>query len=245
MKDTLLDIVKHTHALGFLNLVKIVSDDKESTIESMADDRSVIMKGKFHKPIGIDGTFGMPQLNKLDILLKVPEYKDGATITVSTRAKDGKDYPTGLHFENANGDFKNDYRFMNAEIIEEKLKTVKFRGVNWDIEFEPSMAAVTRLTYQVQANSEETSFIAKTDGTDLKFYFGDHSTHAGEFIFQPGVSGTLDKNWAWPVAQVLQILKLAESSTVKMHISNEGALQLTVDSGIGEYQFILPAQSKQ
>jgi|TARA_B100001287_G_C22596956_1_gene488548 hypothetical protein len=244
MKDTLLDIVKHTHALGFLNLVKIVSDDKESTIESMADDRSVIMKGKFHKPIGIDGTFGMPQLNKLDILLKVPEYKDGATITVSTRAKDGKDYPTGLHFENANGDFKNDYRFMNAEIIEEKLKTVKFRGVNWDIEFEPSMAAVTRLTYQVQANSEETSFVAKTDGTDLKFYFGDHSTHAGEFIFQPGVSGTLDKNWAWPVAQVLQILKLAESSTVKMHISNEGALQLTVDSGIGEYQFILPAQSK-
>ena len=244
MKDTLLDIVKHTHALGFLNLVKIVSDDKESTIESMADDRSVIMKGKFHKPIGIDGTFGMPQLNKLDILLKVPEYKDGATITVSTRAKDGKDYPTGLHFENANGDFKNDYRFMNAEIIEEKLKTVKFRGVNWDIEFEPSMAAVTRLTYQVQANSEETSFVAKTDGTDLKFYFGDHSTHAGEFIFQPGVSGTLDKNWAWPVAQVLQILKLAESSTVKMHISNEGALQLTVDYGIGEYQFILPAQSK-
>jgi len=244
MKDTLLDIVKHTHALGFLNLVKIVSDDKESTIESMADDRSVIMKGKFHKPIGIDGTFGMPQLNKLDILLKVPEYKDGATITVSTRAKDGKDYPTGLHFENKNSDFKNDYRFMNAEIIEEKLKTVKFRGVNWDIEFEPSMAAVTRLTYQVQANSEETSFIAKTDGTDLKFYFGDHSTHAGEFIFQPGVSGTLDKNWAWPVAQVLQILKLAESSTVKMHISNEGALQLTVDSGIGEYQFILPAQSK-
>ena len=106
------------------------------------------------------------------------------------------------------------------------------------------MAAVTRLTYQVQANSEETSFIAKTDGTDLKFYFGDHSTHAGEFIFQAGVSGTLDKNWAWPVAQVLQILKLAESSTVKMHISNEGALQLTVDSGIGEYQFILPAQSK-
>ena len=244
MKDTLLDIVKHTHALGFLNLVKIVSDTKETTIESMADDRSVIMKGKFHKPIGIDGTFGMPQLNKLDILLKVPEYKDGATITVSTRAKDGKDYPTGLHFENANGDFKNDYRFMNAEIIEEKLKTVKFRGVNWDIEFEPSMAAVTRLTYQVQANSEETSFVAKTDGTDLKFYFGDHSTHAGEFIFQPGVSGTLDKNWAWPVAQVLQILKLAESSTVKMHVSNEGALQLTVDSGIGEYQFILPAQSK-
>ena len=117
MKDTLLDIVKHTHALGFLNLVKIVSDDKESTIESMADDRSVIMKGKFHKPIGIDGTFGMPQLNKLDILLKVPEYKDGATITVSTRAKEGKDYPTGLHFENAGGDFKTKSNFLSLYTV--------------------------------------------------------------------------------------------------------------------------------
>ena len=245
MKDTLLDIVKHTHTLGFLNLVKIVSDSKETTIESMADDRSVIMKGKFHKPVaGIDGTFGMPQLNKLDILLKLPEYKDNAKITVTTKDKDGMKYPSGLLFENTNGDFKNDYRFMNAEIIEEKLKSVKFRGVTWDIEFEPKMPDVDRLSQQVQASSEETSFIAKTDGTDLKFYFGDHSTHAGEFIFQPNVTGILDKNWAWPVAQVLQILKLAETSTLKMHLSNEGALQITVDSGIGEYQFILPAQSK-
>jgi hypothetical protein len=37
---------------------------------------------------------------------------------------------------------------------------------------------------------------------------------------------------------------LAESSSLKIHLSNEGALQITVDSGIGEYQFILPAQSK-
>lgn len=88
MKDTLLDIVKHTHTLGFLNLVKIVSDSKETTIESMADDRSVIMKGKFHKPVaGIDGTFGMPQLNKLDILLKVPEYKDNAKLQLPLEIK--------------------------------------------------------------------------------------------------------------------------------------------------------------
>ena len=45
--------------------------------------------------------------------------------------------PTGIHFENEKGDFKNDYRFMNAEIINEKLKTVKFKGVKWDVEIEP------------------------------------------------------------------------------------------------------------
>ena len=34
-------------------------------------------------------------------------------------------------------DFKNDYRFMSTEPINEKLKSVKFKGTTWDIEFEP------------------------------------------------------------------------------------------------------------
>ena len=42
------------------------------------------------------------------------------------------------YFENATKDFKNDYRFMNAEIINEKLKTVKFKGASWDVEVQPN-----------------------------------------------------------------------------------------------------------
>ena len=75
------------------------------------------------------GVFGMPQLNKLDIHLKCPEYKDKANISVMNGTRNGAETPTGIHFENEKGDFKNDYRFMNAEIINEKLKTVKFKGV--------------------------------------------------------------------------------------------------------------------
>jgi hypothetical protein len=246
MRDILLDIVKHTHSLGFIQNVKIEGNDgSETNIEAMDDDRSVVLKGKLHNPVtDLKGTIGLGKLGVLSGYLNFEGYNDASSkINVVKRTRNEQEVAEELEFVSTKG-YSASYRFMVSQLIEEKLKTVKFRGVNWDIEFEPSMAAVTRLTYQVQANSEETSFVAKTDGTDLKFYFGDHSTHAGEFIFQPGVSGTLDKNWAWPVAQVLQILKLAESSTVKMHISNEGALQLTVDSGIGEYQFILPAQSK-
>ena len=33
MIDILKDIVKHTHGLGFLDLVKITGDDKETAIE--------------------------------------------------------------------------------------------------------------------------------------------------------------------------------------------------------------------
>ena len=46
MKDFLQDLVSHTHSLGFLPLVKISASDKETTIESMAEDRSVILNAK-------------------------------------------------------------------------------------------------------------------------------------------------------------------------------------------------------
>ena len=81
MIDILKDIVKHTHGLGFLDLVKITGDDKETIIDSMAEDRSVILQGSFHKPQAeMNGTFGMPQMGKLDIHLKCPEYKEKANI---------------------------------------------------------------------------------------------------------------------------------------------------------------------
>ena len=83
-----------------------------------------------------------------------------------------------------------------------------------------------------------------TDGDAIKFKFGDASSHAGEFTFATGITGKLDKTWAWPVAQVTQILKLIESNECEMSFSDDGALQITLDSGMAKYQYILPAQSK-
>ena len=60
-----------------------------------------------------------------------------AKIEVKSAERNGKTIPTHIHFENAGKDFKNDYRFMSTEIINEKLKSVKFKGTTWDIEFEP------------------------------------------------------------------------------------------------------------
>ena len=90
MIDILRDIVKHTHGLGFLDLVKIAGTSDETTIDSMAEDRSVILQGSFHKPQSeMVGTFGMPQLNKLDIHLKCPEYKEKAKISVLKAQRNG------------------------------------------------------------------------------------------------------------------------------------------------------------
>ncbi len=68
------------------------------------------------------------------------------------------------------------------------------RPVAWHVEFEPSVANIQRLKFMAQANAEELNFTAKTEGTDLKLFFGDHSSHAGNFVFQAGVTGALTKH---------------------------------------------------
>jgi len=240
MKDILQDIVAHTHALGFLTLVKVTGDET-TTIDSMAEDRSVIMSGSTDRKIS-EGVFGMPNLDKLNLHLKNPEYKENAKIDVVTAERNGETVPTHIHFENAAGDFQNDYRFMNKAIIEEKLKTVKFKGANWNVSFEPSMASIARMKLMAAAHSEEPTFNVKTVDGNLVFSFGDASTHAGEFVFQHGVDGSLQHTWSWPVAQVQSILNLDGEAT--MSISDQGAMMISVDSGMAKYDYILPAQSK-
>lgn len=243
MRDHLLDIVKNTYGLGIIDLVKVTGTDSETSIEALAEDRSVIVQAKVNNPVPeFIGTFGMPNLGKLNTILGIPEYKEDAKISLTTQEKEGVAIPTGLHFENKAGDFKNDYRFMSQEIVADKLKTVKFRGVNWNVEFEPTVANIQRLKFQASANSEETTFTAKTEGTDLKLFFGDHSSHAGNFVFQSGVTGSLSKGWSWPVSAFIAILGLAGDKTVR--ISDEGAAQITVNTGLATYNYILPAQSK-
>ena len=242
MKDILQDVVAHTHNLGFLSLVK-VSNDQGTSIDAMAEDRSVILSASTHSPVGeFEGTFGMPNLDKLSLHLKNPEYQKDAKIDVVKADRNGDIIPTHIHFENTAGDFQNDYRFMNKAIIEEKLKTVKFKGASWTVTFQPSMASIARMKLMSAAHAEEPTFNVMTREGNLIFSFGDQSTHAGEFVFQHGIEGTLAHTWSWPVAQVQAILNLDGELT--MSISDQGAMMITVDSGMAKYDYILPAQSK-
>lgn len=243
LKDILSDIVAHTHSLGFLPLAKITGDTASTTIESMADDRSVILVANTKDPVSVfQGVFGMPNLDKLNLHLKNPEYRENATIDVAYADRNGSKVPVGLHFENQTGDFSNDYRFMNVEIINEKMKTVKFKGAAWSVEFEPSANSISRLRLQAQANSEESVFQVKIEDENLVLFFGDASTHAGSFVFEPNVGKKLRQTWAWPVQQVMSILSLSGDKV--MRIADAGAMQITVDSGMAVYNYILPAMSK-
>lgn len=243
MKDYLQDIVQHTQGLGVIELVKITGDSSSTLIEAISEDRSVIVQGQFNNPmLEFAGVFGMPNLGKLKTILGIDEYRENAQITLRTQDRNGESIPVGIHFENKSGDFKNDYRFMTADIISEKLKSVKMRTVNWNISVNPTVAAIQKLKFQSQANSEEINFLVKTENNKLKFFFGDHSSHAGNFVFQDGVSGSLSKSWSWPVGVVISILGLPGEKV--MRFSDEGVLQITVDSGFATYNYLLPAQTK-
>jgi hypothetical protein len=240
MKDHLLDLVQHTYDLGCIDLIKVTGTTADTTVNGVAEDKSVILEAQFANPVAdFIGTFGMPNLGKLKTLINLQEYREDAKLAITKRAT-GE--PDGITFENKAGDFRNNYRFMASEIVNDKLKTLKFKGVNWHITFEPTVAAIQRLRMQAQANSEEQNFQVKTENKNLKFFFGDHSTHSGNFVFQPDVTGTLKHSWSWPVAQVISILGLTGDKTMK--ISDDGCMQITVDSGMAVYNYILPAQTK-
>ena len=240
MKDNLQDLIQYTYGLGVIELVKVVGTDKQTTISAIAEDKSVIVEGVFKTPLNdFTGTFGMPNLAKLKTILSFEEYDEHSKINV-TQNKDG--VPSAIHFETKAGDFVNDYRLMAKSIVEEKVKNVTFKGATWNIEFEPTLAGIMRLKKQSQANSEENNFTTKTDKNDLKIYFGDASTHSGNFVFHSGVTGSLSRAWQWPVKVFLSIMDLPGTKVVR--ISDQGASEITVDSGLATYRYLLPAQSK-
>jgi hypothetical protein len=246
MRDVLLDIVKHTHSLGFIQAVKINGNDgSETEIEAMDDDRSVVLKGKLHNSVSdLKGTIGLGKLGVLSGYLNFEGYSDSkGTIEVIKKSRNGQEVAEELKFTSPAG-YNANYRFMVSQLIEEKLKTVKFKGVNWDLTIQPTQQNLKDLSYWAGVmGSVESTFVAKTDKGHLKFYIGDGSNDRVEIPFTLNVSAELKKGWSWPLAQTLSILKLSDTSQASMSFSEQGAMKISIDSGTGVYDYILPART--
>lgn len=245
MRDYLLDLVQHTYGLGVINLIKVTGTSTETTVNAFDQQtKTVVLNATFKEPIAeFVGTFGMPNLDRLNTILNIPVYKEDAKITVSTQKDtNGVDIPSGINFENKDGDFKNNYRFMSEAVINDQLKNVRMKQVKWGVEINPTVASIQKLRFQSQAHSDATTFSTKTENGDLKVFFGDHSSHAGQFVFAAATGGSLSKQLHWPVSVVNSIFSLPGEKSFK--ISDEGVAEITVDSGLAVYHYMLPAQSK-
>ena len=220
-------------------MIKVTGTDTSTTINAIAEDNTVIVQGVFHEPDPeFKGIFGMPNLPKLKTILKFEDYNKDAFIKM-IRDKDGT--PNSIHFQTHNNDFVNDYRLMSEIIVKERVKAVKFAGAIWNIQFAPKLANIQRFKRQMQANSEETNFTLKQDGNDLKVYMGSVVTHSGNFVFESSLNGNIKQSWQWPIKQFISIMDLPGQKVV--HISDSPAMRITVDSGLANYEYMLPAQS--
>ena len=114
IKDIFKDILKHTHALGFVEMVKVSGTDTETTISAMDQDKTVIIQGKLHNPISdfIDATIGLSRMTVIDGLLKFPGFdSDDATVSINKQERNGEDIPVEVEFKSAEG-HNAKYRFM-------------------------------------------------------------------------------------------------------------------------------------
>jgi len=248
MKDILLDLVDHTAGLGFIENVKVTGTDAETRFEAMDPDRTVILNAKSHNPVPeFIGEFGMGNLGFLNGIVNLDSYKvDEATINVNNRERNAEQVLESLTFEDQYGN-TDQYRFMSKEVVDQQLKTVKFRGVNWNVSFEPTKQSVQELAQiaNIYVNIEPT-FSVRTENGNVVIGVGtdDGSGHVGKRIFARNVVGELKQHWSWPLHQVLAILKLGMSGACVMNISDQGALQIAIDSGLATYDYILPAMNK-
>ena len=246
IKDIFKDLLRHSHALGFIEMVKISGTAEGTTIEAMDADKTVILQGKLHNPVAdfIDQTVGLSRMSVLDGYLKFPGFGDeGAKVEIETQSRNGEDIPVEIAFESAEG-HSGSYRFMLSDVINQQLKTVKMKEIPWDVTIVPTQKNLKDLGYfNGVLGGFEPVFSPTTESGALYFNIGEGAGDKGKLPINNNVDGELSGNWKWEIDKALSILRLSDSANCTVSFSNAGAMQIVIDSGLGEYTYILPAKS--
>ncbi len=242
--DSLKDIVKHTNSLGFIEMVKVVGSTADAKIEAIDADKTVIVFGSMYQPItGIDTTVGLSRIAILKGYMDFPLFSaPTAKVDIVSELRGTVNVPVEVKFDSGVGHTAN-YRFMSEAMVNEQIKVPPFKGATWNVTVSPEKKKIAELAYfQGVLGGFEKRFVVSVNKGTLNFNVGSGPTDRTIVPFADNVTGTLTHQWSWPLSQVLGILKLSETaSSTTMKFSDMGALMIEVDSGIGKYQYILPA----
>ena len=247
MREIILEIVKHTGGLGFINIVKVTDNDDETLIEAMDEDKSVIVKGRLQSPLGLfQGEFGMKDLGTVRGLVEHPSFKtDNANLTVINQtdpSDEDKSIPVGIHFSSETGPSAT-YRFMNSQLVPNQAT---FKGTNWDVSIKPTASKIAEFASFSSLLSTEQLFMVDTEDKNLRFHLGnpEGTDHFATIVFAEDVKGVMNSGLYWPTSQVLAILKLSAADDIEMKISARGAMMITTTTDLAAWQYILPARKK-
>jgi len=253
------DLVAHTSGLG-INSIKITGDGKTAQIEGSDEtNKTLVIKGKFLKDVPeFEGLCGLGDLEWLTNYVNAYQHRDDA----ATIVREDKTYPqtvvddngndvldnngepetkqvtnnviTEIHFKRGT-QMKNEYRVMGLQALPAQPK---FSGLNWDIEIEPTKRAIDLLSTQAGFGVEKFFGVIIDDGT---MYLSFGNTAMIEFAQE--VEGDITRAWTWEIKKVLDVLKLSSDAECTMCFSDKGALQITLNTGLAEYNYIIPAKA--
>jgi hypothetical protein len=246
IKDTLRDVLRHTHNLGIFEMVKVKGSVESTDIETVDAEKTVILKGNTINPVPdfVDATVGLSRMGVLDGYLKFPGFDDeAATVQVVTQNRNDEDVPVEVEFISPEGTDAH-YRFMLADVVNQQLKDIKFKGAEFDVNIVPSAKMLKDLSYfNSVIGAFETNFSPKTEDNKLYFYIGDEGSDRTKVLVAAGVDGEIKHDFRWNLDIVLKILRLGDNSNVVMSFNAQGLCQIVVDSGLGVYTYLLPARS--
>ncbi len=249
MRETFLDITKHTGDLGFIDIVKLTGTSDTTTVEAIDADKRVIIKGRLTDVSAeLEGEFGFKDLALLKSYCNFANFKaDGANIEVVREKRGDREVVAEVRFASEDGETSATYRVMNIDLVPEQPK---FLGKDWDIEFKPTQAKIAEFASLASSlMSIEQYFMPKTDKDgNLRFYIGDETaaTNKASLVFEKNVGADFPAGLYWPIQQVLAVLKLAgdDKAEPTIHLLAKGALQISFDSTLASWTYIFPGQRR-
>lgn len=244
--DNLRDILRHTQELGFLESAKIIGKSDSVDIHAITPEKTVVLFGKLNNTIPslADNTVGFSRLAVLKGYVNFPAFAaDDATIEIRTQERQSKEVPSEINFKSPLGHDAH-YRFMSEEMANKQITMPTFKGATWDVEYIPTKKNIQDLMYfNGVLGGFEPTFNVDIEGSELRLSIGSGPTDRSIVPFGKINSGNINKSWRWPLSEVLSILKLSSADECTMYMSDQGALKLTMNSGLGVYDYIIPARS--
>ena len=239
-KDFMQDICKYSVATGFFEKIRVVATAKEATVESF--DNGIVIKGKVAGGVAdLEGEFGLSTLDLLRHITSDPEYNTKeTTFTPVYETRDGEKDPIEFSYKNKSNTFIT-YRLMQKKLIPNQPK---FKEPTWDAIIKPSKSSVQQFAWAASALSTyEQYFIPKVIDGELKFFIGEENaaSQRGGIVFASDLATNFDCKMRWNISKIMTVLKLGDTADCEMSISTKGGIRITLNTGVGTYNYMFAA----
>ncbi|RYD41108.1 MAG: hypothetical protein EOP83_34315 [Verrucomicrobiaceae bacterium] len=240
------DVVKQT--IGLVDILKVTGTAEETRIQGVDANKTLFIEAYLREPLSeLSGEFGITNLNMLRGLLDFATYRtEKSTFSVKRmmiRDRDGelnRETVEQFEFRDGTTGAGADFRCMSPDRVPDQAD---IKNVPWDITIKPSKSKISEFQQLASLYSDvDKNFGAKTENGNLLFFFGDDnsSTHRASMVFESGVEGSLNAGLQWSAAQLIQVLKLANSEG-RIRITSRGVLSVEVETTHGSYKYFLRA----